>query len=323
METIKNYLDNMFAGLPKSERVLDLKNNILSNMEEKYTELKRQGKSENEAIGIVISEFGNIEELITELGIRKEEGLKALPIVTQEEVNSYLNMKKTMAIQIGIGVVLCILGPAVLVLFSALIKDGIITTQLSNSASMIPGVIALFLFVAAAVGIFIYSGMNFERYKYMETGIQLPSTVEANLKEKYYNYNPTFFLSIIIGVCLLVISPIVLIVTALLNEGASEYGVVVLFLFVAVAVFLFILFGTIRNSYECLLKVNDAPKQTKEGKVIGAVASIVWPLATIIFLFFGFVFEAWHPAWIVFPITALLFGMFSAAYSIMTGADDH
>ena len=40
-------------------------------MEDKYNELKSEGKSENEAIGIVISEFGNIDELINELDINQ------------------------------------------------------------------------------------------------------------------------------------------------------------------------------------------------------------------------------------------------------------
>ncbi|KAA2299884.1 hypothetical protein FY526_27475, partial [Clostridioides difficile] len=63
METIMVYLENMFAGLPKTPEVEHLKQELLSGMEDKYLELKREGKSENEAIGIVISEFGNIEEL--------------------------------------------------------------------------------------------------------------------------------------------------------------------------------------------------------------------------------------------------------------------
>ena len=42
---------------------------MLRTMEDKYEELKMEGKSENEAIGIVISEFGNIDELIDELGL--------------------------------------------------------------------------------------------------------------------------------------------------------------------------------------------------------------------------------------------------------------
>jgi len=326
METIKNYLDNMFAGLPKTARVTDLKNNILSNMEDKYNELKNQGKSENEAIGIVISEFGNIDELISELGLRTNNETKSQPIVTQEEVDSYLSVKKTMALQIGIGVVFCLLGPTLLILFTKLTSAGIINIGFSSSESVgtILGLIPLFLFITAAVGIFIYSGMNFERYKYMEAGVQLPGNVEANLKLKYDSYNPTFYLSIIIGVCLLIFSPVILIITSLLNEEASEYGVVALLLIVAVAVFLFIYFGSIRESYERLLKVNDyAEKQTKESKVIGAVAAIVWPLAVLIFLLSGFLYGAWSPTWIIFPITGILFGMFSAAYSIITGSKEH
>lgn len=35
METIRMYLDNMFAGLPKTAQMSDIKDNILSNMEDK------------------------------------------------------------------------------------------------------------------------------------------------------------------------------------------------------------------------------------------------------------------------------------------------
>jgi Flp pilus assembly protein TadB len=93
---------------------------------------------------------------------------------------------------------------------------------------------------------------------------------------------------------------------------------------IAAAVFLFIYFGSIRESYTRLLGVGDyAPKKTKkEDKVIGAVAAIVWPLSADIFLFCGFVYGLWGIAWIVFPITGILFGMFSAAYSIITGKNE-
>ena len=73
MDTIKTYLDNMFLNLPKTDEINSLKNDLLNNMEDKYNELKTQGKTENEAIGIVISEFGNIDELINEMGIKIDE----------------------------------------------------------------------------------------------------------------------------------------------------------------------------------------------------------------------------------------------------------
>lgn len=40
-----------------------IKQDILENMQEKYNDLLEEGKNENEALGIVISQFGSMEEL--------------------------------------------------------------------------------------------------------------------------------------------------------------------------------------------------------------------------------------------------------------------
>lgn len=324
METIINYLDNIFANLPKTAKVMELKNNILANMEDKYNELKGQGKTENEAIGIVISEFGNIDELVSELGIQKNAEAPQEPLVTREEVEGYLNIKRVIGLQIGIGVLLCILAPATLILLSTLVENGVIFTSISGDAAYMPGLISLFLMITAAVGIFIYSGMNFERYKYMEEGVQLPLEVEASLKQKFQSYNPTYYLCIIVGVCLILLSPVTLFGASLLGDDITEYGVSLMLAIIAFSVFLFIASGTIRESYEKLLKIGDsAPrKNKKEDKVIGAVASVVWPLTVVVFLFCGFVYNLWYIAWIVFPIVGILFGAFSACYSIITEKDE-
>ena len=52
METIKNYLESMFRGLPLTEKVMKAKSELLQMMEDKYTELIRSGKTENEAVGV-------------------------------------------------------------------------------------------------------------------------------------------------------------------------------------------------------------------------------------------------------------------------------
>ncbi len=69
MDTIKNYLESMFRGLPQTAKVLKAKKELGQMMEDKYSELIKEGKSDNEAIGTVISEFGNLEELAADLGI--------------------------------------------------------------------------------------------------------------------------------------------------------------------------------------------------------------------------------------------------------------
>ena len=56
METIKNYLENMFSHLPNTPEVQKAKYELYQMMEDKYNELISEGKSDNEAIGIVISE---------------------------------------------------------------------------------------------------------------------------------------------------------------------------------------------------------------------------------------------------------------------------
>ena len=69
MDTIRTYLENMFLHLPKNPEVRRAKEELLSMMGDKYQELKREGRSENEAIGIVISEFGNLAWIIQQFGL--------------------------------------------------------------------------------------------------------------------------------------------------------------------------------------------------------------------------------------------------------------
>lgn len=334
METIKNYLDNMFANLPKTNQIRKLKNDLLANMEDKYNELKSNGKSENEAIGIVISEFGNIDELMNEFGIEyanetnetnETDEASTLPIITEDKVNDYLITYKKSAKIVGIGVFLCILGAALLILNTQLIEDGFIGS-ISGEFSNVFGLISLFVLVAIAVGLFIYNGMIMEKFKYIENGVELPMYVREAIQQKNDAFTPTYTLSVIIGVTLCILSPIILFITSSIGDNASTYGVVVLMSIVGAAVFIFIYYGMIRDSFKKLLRDNENYKfssyDKRKDKVIGAVAAVVWPLATCIYLIIGFVFGGWHPGWIIFPITALLFSVFSAAYNILNGKDE-
>lgn len=322
METIKNYLDNMFASLPKTNQIVKMKNDLLANMEDKYNELKRDGKSENEAIGIVISEFGNIDELMQELGIERGSQEEIRPIITEVEVRDYLEVSRNAGKIIGIGVVLCILAPALLILINQLVEDGFIS-GISHGFADILGLIPLFLLIATAVGLFIYSGMKTERYKYIEDDFDMPDYIGHSIREKNDAFTPAYTLSVIIGVLLCILSPAVLIIISAISHDAASYGVVVLLSIVAIAVYIFIYFGTIKESYKKLLKVDEyswaSKARRQEDRVIGAVASIVWPLAVCIFLISGFIYNLWNINWIVFPITGILFGGFSGAYKIIKG----
>ncbi|BCN30153.1 permease prefix domain 1-containing protein [Anaeromicropila herbilytica] len=326
METIKNYLDNMFLNLPKNQEMLRLKEDILVNMEEKYSELKKSGKSENEAIGIVISEFGNIDELLNEYQITNQDmntvDTKAADVtLTQTEVAQYLEDKKKNARSVAFGVILCILGAAVLILITQLGTDMIFGNTLTDDIAGTIGVITLLIFVVAAVAIFIASGARMERYKYLKDDFYLPSALQSVIEEEYQNFSYRFTKIIILGVSICILSPTVIFVGTMFGDSGSVYSVVLLLCIIATAVYLFCYFGGIREGYKVLLKLEEYKREKykkKSDRVIGAVSAIVWPIAVCIFLVSGLVYEQWDINWIVFPITGILFGMFCSAYHILT-----
>ncbi|WP_105617102.1 permease prefix domain 1-containing protein [Vallitalea okinawensis] len=321
METIINYLENMFATLPKTKQMNSLKEDLLANMEDKYNELKRNGKTENEAIGIVISEFGNIDELVKEFGIKLEEKKEQLPMLTDDQVNKYLEANKKMSKVIGIGVFLCIIGAAVLILMIQLSEDGLLT-GLTGDAGAIIGLVPLLVLVALGVGLMIYSGTTMERFKYIEDDFELPTYLKKSIENKMEAFHPTYTLSTILGVVLCILSPIALFMAVAFNNYSILLGVVILLLIVSIAVYIFIYFGSIYTGYKKLLKIDEYARVNKENnKVINAVAAVIWPLAVAIFLISGMVYHQWHINWIVFPITGLLFAMFSGAYNALNEKD--
>ena len=98
MNAIRNYLDNMFRNLPNTEAVRRAKSELLQMMEDKYEELISEGKTENEAVGIVISEFGNLDELADSLGISEavtENPVEDKPMLSMDRVKEYLSMNNT------------------------------------------------------------------------------------------------------------------------------------------------------------------------------------------------------------------------------------
>lgn len=66
-EKIRKEVNVLFQNAPNTKRANDLKDEIISNAEDKYEDLIKQGKSEEESLEIVIKEIGNVDELIEEL----------------------------------------------------------------------------------------------------------------------------------------------------------------------------------------------------------------------------------------------------------------
>lgn len=261
MDTINSYLNNMFAALPRTVQMEGIKQDLLASMEEKYHELKEEGKTENEAIGIVISEFGNIGELMEELDIAVEDEENNLPVLAPEDTWGYMVAKKKAGFMIGIGGMLCLIGPALLILLVVLAETGFLQGILSEDAAGILGVVALLILVALAVGLFIFSGMMLEKYKYLNKGFKLPHHLRSEIQQRSSAYASTYNLSLVLGVCLCVLSPVPVIAESLINNDSSGFGAVLLLGVIAVAVFLFIYYGNIKESFSFLLKEGEYTRE--------------------------------------------------------------
>lgn len=71
MKSIKQHVDELFKDVPQSEKKEVIKQEITENLEEKVFDLMEQGKAEEDAINKALIEFGDIEEIKRELGVRQ------------------------------------------------------------------------------------------------------------------------------------------------------------------------------------------------------------------------------------------------------------
>lgn len=306
METIMQYLDSMFRGLPQTKEVLGIKNDLKNNMEEKYEELKKEGKSENEAIGIVISEFGNIDELLQEMDIEAEpEEQSDLPLLSLEEAKTFLSFSKKTARNIAIGVLLILIGISVLIFTGGILDGG-----KHEAITILP----LFLALIPAVALFIYSGMKGEQYQFIEKGLfRLSASTREFLEQEHKQMKDAQMKALILSVCLFILSPLLIIFTADMREIVQVTSVSFMILVIGIGVYIIIRFCAPADAYKKLLRLDNYSKEHKKAeKIIGAVAGVVWPLATVAFLIMGFMYDLWHIAWVIYPIVGVLFGAFSA-----------
>lgn len=319
MDTIMSYLETMFARLPQTGEIEQIFQDLQLNMEDKYRALIAEGKTENEAVGTVITEFGNIDELVQELGYGTDEEGEMVRELSDQEIDDFLVENKRSGKWTGIGVGLILLGVASMVAISSLTR----LLDYSNRVLDVVGLIPLLVFIAIAVGMFMISSHRMERFKTHFVNYRLTRNQEHTLDSRLSNTQPAYIRNNVIGVFLCILAPLALIIISVIDENYAGIGVSLLLILIAVAVFLFVYNGKQKSAYEKLLKNEDYNSEInlEEDRLIGAVSAFVWPLAVAVFLITGFIFDYWHINWIIFPITGLLFAAFSGMRSVLNEKD--
>lgn len=240
--------------------------------------------------------------------------------ISLDEANEYMELIRRYAWKIAAAVAACILSPVCLILLGGISEY--MNTPVTDSIAAGAGITVLLLMVAAAVAVFITSGMRLSKYEYLEKdSISLQYGVKGIVSMKKSEFEGTYRSGIVSGVVLCITGVIPLIVFSVMgSEFVTVCSVCILLAFISAGVFILVRCGTINGSFQKLLQEGDYSTEKKEvNRRVSPVAGAYWCTATAVYLAVSFLTGKWHITWVVWPVAGVLFaavmGIVSAVYS--------
>lgn len=250
-------------------------------------------------------------------GKRDEAGVRS---ISPEEANEFMDLMWKSAKNIAIAVVLFILSPICMLLLTGCSE--LENSPLTEEAAAGIGMAVLLVIVTVGVVICILTGLQLEKYKFLEKEpISLQYGVQGIVEKKKTAYDKTRRSCIAMGTALCIAGAIPLMIGAALDlSDMYLFGLFALLLvFVAGAVYLFVWAGMIYGSYEKLLQEGDYTKEKKAIKKKFEYWTVAyWCIVTAIYLCISFPKQRWgYPtSWLVWPVAgviyAALYGIFGA-----------
>ena len=233
----------------------------------------------------------------------------------KEDKELYENAQNKFSKMITLGVFLILLGVTIMSMSDGLIKGGNFFINTFSSISTI----LFFILVTIAVFIFVYFGISHSNF--VE---EHPYFDDFYTKEEKSSYNRLFAGMIAVGVGIILVAVTILVgVEEILKTDVDNMPAVMgLFMFmVTIAVSIFTYFGMQKAKYD----INGYNKENKHhdiyssdrNSLIGKVSGVIMLIATFIYLALGFIWNLWHPGWVVFPLG----GVLCAIATIIIGDD--
>lgn len=239
--------------------------------------------------------------------------------ITLEQANTYLDTAKAVASKIALGVALCILSPAPLIYLGGLSsEEGRFT--LSEPLAGGVGLTVMLVMVAAAVALFLFFGSRLSPYEHLDSQpVELAYGVDGVVKKRQEQYQPTHLMLLVVGITLCILSLVPLMVGAAINEDGMAVitGLVLMFVFVAVGVFLLVRTCIIAGSFQRLLETGDYTRAHKQEEN-SPLATIYWGLVLAVYLGWSFWTMDWGRTWLVWPVAAVLYAPVRAVAGLLT-----
>lgn len=266
-----------------------------------------------------ILQLGNLFGVTTDYLLKDElvdeefvEGVDETPIrkISLAEANDYLEQRKNASVQIAIATLLCIISP--ILIFLLLAFSECTSIPITENLAVGIGMVALFSLVTIAVVIYIRVGFKNAPYEFLEKEpFETEYGVTGLAREKQKTYRNTYIKYNIFGTCACILSPVPLICAALSGKGLLVMIMLCgTLLTVAIGVMFFIVAGVRWASMQKLLKEGEFSEKGKQkNKIIEAIGTVYWLLATAIYLGWSFLTSDWHITWVIWPIAGVLFAV--------------
>ena len=142
---IKNYVEVLFRDIPNTQKAQELKEELLSTLNDHFEAHIAEGKSENQAYTEALADLGDVDELLK--GLEPDRELK-------EKIDVF---RQKRAKNTAIAVMMYILGTVCVIFFST-IPDMLDVKR--TEIFPIIGVISMLVFAAFATGLIIYTNMS-------------------------------------------------------------------------------------------------------------------------------------------------------------------
>ncbi len=229
--------------------------------------------------------------------------------ITLTEANEFLEWRKSASIRIAVATFLCIF--SVIPLFVLVAVSIYLPVNISENIANFLGLTILLVLVAIAVSIFVFCGFRNAPYEFLDgESFDTEYGVRGMVKEKQKAYKVTYVLLNIVGVCVLIISPIPLFLCTLTeNEFLMVIMLSVTIFLAGIGVVLLIISGVRWASMQKLLSEGDFTEDNKRKyKLKETISNIYWVIVVAVYLGWSFITNKWGETWIVWPIAGVLFG---------------
>lgn len=211
---------------------------------------------------------------------------------SQEVVEAYLLNKKQGAKKIAAGVAI-------------LIASILLPMYFQEAFSYV----LFMMVVAVGVAILAWQGFSVKAYEELETQpLVFDDSFIQDFRQKSLANRKRYGILIVTGIVIIILSFGIPFLTNDTGHADRDPLLALMPLTWAFAVYLFIIAGSAMEGERLVANNEEYVKEYEKDEELskhGWIHAVVWPLATVVFLAIGFIWNAWHPGWLVFLVASV------------------